>query len=122
MSDTDRQQLDQLCQRIPDLALAHSLAADFKSLLLQHQPDQLAPWLERAHASQLPEFESFAQSLLTDRDAVRMAAQSDWSSGQVEGQVNRLKLIKRQMFGRGELQLLRKRVLHRSFGGQETFT
>jgi transposase len=122
MTDTDRNQLDQLCQLLPDLALARSLAADFKHLLIDHQPDQLAGWIERAKTSQLPEFESFAQSLLSDKDAVLMAAKSDWSSGQVEGQVNRLKLIKRQMYGRGNLDLLRKRVLHRSAIRSKTFT
>jgi transposase len=122
MTDTDRQRLDQLCQAIPDLALARTLAADFKSLLLQHQPELLPSWIARAEASQLPEFEAFAQSLLSDLDAVRMAAQSKWSSGQVEGQVNRLKLIKRLMFGRGGLQLLRKRVLYRPGERQKTFT
>jgi hypothetical protein len=65
MTDTDRAHLDQLCQATPDLALARILAADFRQLLLQHQPEQLAAWIERARGSHLPEFDAFAQSLLT---------------------------------------------------------
>nr|MBA2734414.1 transposase [Acidobacteriota bacterium] len=53
-----------------------------------------------------------AQGLLADEAAVRNALSSVWSNGQVEGQVNRLKMIKRQMYGRAKFDLLRARVLH----------
>jgi transposase len=60
------------------------------------------------------EFQAFAASLERDRAAVELAIASQWSSGQVEGQINRLKLIKRMMYGRGKLDLLRKRVVYGS--------
>jgi transposase len=53
----------------------------------------------------------FAKGIKEDFDAVRNALSFEWSQGQVEGQVNRLKLIKRQMYGRANFDLLRKRVL-----------
>lgn len=62
--------------------------------------------------SKLKEFESFARGLSEDYEAVRNALRYSWSSGQLEGQVNRLKLIKRQMYGRGKFDLLRARMLH----------
>ena len=60
--------------------------------------------------SKVPEY----AGLLQDYDAVKAAVSLKWSNGQVEGQVNRLKNIKRQMYGRGSLELLRKRVLANS--------
>jgi transposase len=80
-------------------------------MLLEHQVAQLTPWLEGAARGSLPEFQALAASLARDRAAVELAISSKWSSGQVEGQVNRLKLIKRMMYGRGKLDLLRKRVV-----------
>ena len=56
---------------------------------------------------------SFANGLRSDLAAVRNALSMPWSNGQVEGQINRLKFIKRQMYGRAKLDLLRKRVLYR---------
>ena len=57
------------------------------------------------------ELRSFAANLRRDLPAVEAALTYDWSSGQVEGQVTKIKLVKRQMYGRAKLDLLRKRVL-----------
>jgi len=105
--------LDQLCTALPELALTRQLATSFRTILNQRLSDQLDPWLQQAATCSLPEFHAFAESLSRDKAAVFMATLSDWSSGQVEGQVNRLKLIKRSMYGRGKLDLLRKRVLYK---------
>ena len=110
-SDEDQRQVAQLCLAVPDLDAAQQLATTFRAMLLEHQLTQLAPWLEQAAASHLPEFQALAASLSRDRAAVELAISSEWSSGQVEGHVNRLKLIKRMMYGRGKLDLLRKRVV-----------
>jgi len=72
----------------------------------------LDAWLADATASPVPELRRFAGSLRRDYSAVSSAVKLPWSNGQTEGQVNRLKLIKRQMFGRAKLELLRVRVLH----------
>jgi transposase len=65
-----------------------------------------------ASKSSLVDFRNFAKSLVRDKDAISAALTTSWSSGQVEGQVNRLKLIKREMFGRGKLDLLQKRLCY----------
>jgi transposase len=62
--------------------------------------------------SKLQEFVSFARGLSEDYGAVKNALRYKWSNGQLEGQVNRLKLIKRMMYGRAKFDLLRARVLH----------
>ena len=72
----------------------------------------LTAWLDRADASRLPEIRSFAAGIRRDRAAVDAALSSVWSNGQTEGQVNRLKALKRQMYGRAKLDLLRKRFLY----------
>ena len=70
-----------------------------------------APWLERASASGIPELSSFVAGLERDRAAVEAALSLPYSNGQVEGQITRLKLIKRTMYGRANFDLLRQRVL-----------
>ena len=62
--------------------------------------------------SQIPEFENFVKVLQKDEAAVRAAVSWEWSNGQTEGQVNRLKMLKRQMYGRANFDLLRARVLN----------
>ena len=69
-------------------------------------------WLQRASHSQIAEFKSLAKSMQGDYAAIHAACSQSWSQGQVEGQVNRLKCIKRQMYGRANFDLLRLRVLH----------
>ena len=69
-------------------------------------------WMARARSSEIAiELRRFANGLDSDLDALRAALQLPWSNGQTEGQVNRLKLIKRQMYGRANFDLLRKRFL-----------
>jgi transposase len=65
-----------------------------------------------ARDSQGSEIRRFAGSMMADLSAVRAAFESPWSSGQIEGKINRLKFLKRQMYGRAKLDLLRARVLH----------
>jgi transposase len=83
----------------------------FFELLQERQGDQLDAWLERAEASGVRELAAFAEGIRRDAAAIRAAFDLPWSQGQTEGQVNRLKLLKRQMDGRAKLDLLRRRVL-----------
>jgi transposase len=71
----------------------------------------LLAWLGTAEASACPEMRGFARGLRQDAAAVQAAMTEPWSNGPVEGQVNRLKMIKRQMYGRAGFTLLRARVL-----------
>jgi transposase len=68
-------------------------------------------WLTKVATSGVAELRGFARSLLEDRAAVAAALTLEWSNGQTEGQVNKLKLLKRQMYGRASFDLLRRRVL-----------
>jgi transposase len=74
--------------------------------------EQLEEWLDKVQASHLQVFESFVTGVQQDKNAVLAGLTLPWSNGPVEGQVNRLKLIKRSMYGQADLGLLKRRVLH----------
>lgn len=95
----------------PEIAAARTLAVDFGRLVGDRDGAALAPWVKRASASGFPEFRAFVTVLDRDRAAVEAALAHEWSNGQTEGQINRLKLVKRQMYGRGSLALLKARLL-----------
>jgi transposase len=71
----------------------------------------LYTWLRRAETSDIKEVQALARSIWLDRAAVEAAVRLDWSQGQVEGQVNRLKTTKRAMYGRASLDVLRRRLV-----------
>ena len=73
---------------------------------------RLEEWTERAKASGIAELKAFAVKLLQDSEAVVAAMTLPYSQGQTEGRVNKLKLVKRSMYGRGKFDLLRQRVLY----------
>jgi transposase len=105
-------QLTALCERCPDAATAYPLAQRFARMIRERRVEDLDPWLNDALACGLPFLHNFAIGLNRDYDAVKAALRLKWSNGQVEGQVNRLKVIKRIMYGRAKFDLLRLRVLH----------
>lgn len=74
---------------------------------------ELDAWLAASAATSVIPLHNFALGIQQDYAAVRAALETSWSNGQTEGQVNRLKFIKRQMYGRAKLDLLRLRVLYR---------
>lgn len=88
------------------------LARSFREAISSRSEKRLEAWLEKVAQSQLAEFENFVMVLRRDEAAVRAAISSIWSNGQTEGQVNRLKTLKRQMYGRANFDLLRARVLN----------
>src|SRR5438128_6604065 len=81
--------------------------------------EQLDAWLGAVQASHLEAFESFVTGVQHDKDAVLAGLTLPWSKGPLEGNVNRLKLIKRSMYGRAEIDLLKFRVLHQSKKSQD---
>jgi transposase len=93
------------------IAEAIDLAEAFTALVRTRAPEQLDPWLVKAQVSALPAFRNFAKKLDADAEAVRAAVSLPWSNGPVEGQINRLKMLKRQMYGRANLDLLNRRFL-----------
>ena len=80
-------------------------------MLTQLQGYLLPAWIEAATTSDLPSLQRFARNLERDLDAVTAGLSQQWNSGVVEGHVNRIKMLKRQTFGRAGFELLRKRVL-----------
>jgi transposase len=107
----DAQVLTALQGQHPALAEATQLAQGFAQLVRNRQPDQLEPWLERAASSLSEAFQRFAKRLREDYDSVKAGVTLPWSNGPVEGHINRLKMLKRQMFGRAKLDLLSRRFL-----------
>lgn len=103
--------LERLVTQHPDLATAVDLADEFLQLLRQQQADAFDGWLMKALKSPLKPFQKFAEGLFEDYAAVKASMMSDVSNGPVEGLINRLKMLKRQMYGRADLDLLSKRFI-----------
>jgi transposase len=110
-TEAESQQLTQLHAHHAEVAEAIDLAQDFATLVRQRQPERLDPWLTRAMASTLEAFQRFATGLQEDYEAVKAGVTLPWSTSPVEGHINRLKMLKRQMFGRARLDLLSHRFL-----------
>lgn len=104
------QTLEQLCQQ-PELTDAITLAQGFIELVRQRLPEDFDGWLAKAANSSSKVFQTFAKGLKEDYDAVKAALTLDVSNGPVEGLINRLKMLKRQMFGRAGLDLLARRFI-----------
>jgi transposase len=106
-----QQQIEHICQASDELRTVYLLSQEFMMLLKEQQAEALDGWLKRAKESRVAELTSFVNGIARDYAAVRAAFSLPWSNGIVEGHVNRLKFLKRQMFGRAHLDLLRVKVL-----------
>ena len=115
----EAQQLTQLHAQSAEVAEAIDLAQDFATLVRQRQPTPLDPWLTRATTSTLEALRHFAAGLYEDYEAVKAGVTLPWSTSPVEGHINRLKMLKRQMFGRAHLDLLSRRFVRASAGEQQ---
>jgi transposase len=112
LSDEEYQTVMALCHHSQEVTLAYGLVTDFRSLVQRREGCQLANWVELAEGSGVAEIASFARGVLRDFAAVSAGMTLEWSQGRVEGNVNRLKMLKRQTYGRAKFDLLRLRVLH----------
>jgi transposase len=116
-ADSTQQQafLAELHRLWPELGETVALVHEFRRLLRDREHESLDAWVQLAQEKSIPvEITNFARYLQKDWAAVVEAVKGIWNNGQVEGQINRLKLIKRQMYGRANFDLLRQRVLHAS--------
>lgn len=104
--------LDKIRAATPDLTTALGLADEFAALIRKRSMGTLSEWLSRAEVSACPEVRNFAEGIRRDESAVNAAITTRWSNGPVEGHVNRLKTIKRQMYGRAGFTLLKARVVN----------
>jgi transposase len=110
-TDAETQQLTALRAQQAEVAEAIDLAQAFATLVRQRQPTQLDPWLKRATTSAVDAVRRFATGLRDDYEAVKAGVTLPWSTSPVEGHINRLKMLKRQMFGRARLDLLSRRFV-----------
>ncbi len=104
-----RQTVSDAC---PAIAQGLELIQAFRKAICRRSEKRFDAWMDAVTKSQIPEFKNFVKVLQKDEAAVRAAVSSEWSNGQTEGQVNRLKMLKRQMYGRANFDLLRARVLN----------
>ncbi|MFD0574931.1 ISL3 family transposase [Dactylosporangium darangshiense] len=107
----DQAELSRILQRCASLHTVDRLVSDFAGMLRHRQGQHLDTWISHAQHSGIAALAGFAAGLVKDYEAVRNGLTLDWNSGAVEGNVCRLKAIKRAMFGRANFDLLRRRVI-----------
>jgi transposase len=112
LDEIEREDLAALCSASGVLDKAYRLVQDFLSMLHKREGHRLERWLARVAKSDLPELQQFARGVERDKEAVQAGLTWEINNGQVEGQVTKIKLIKRQMYGKAGFALLRQRVLH----------
>ena len=108
----EQARLDAIRACSDQLSAALDLADAFADLIRKRSAGTSSEWLSRGEASPDPDLRRFAEGIRRDEAAVHAAVTETWSNGPVEGHVNRVKAIKRTMYGRARFDLLRARVLH----------
>ena len=112
LSEAERSLRERLEQHDGDLCKAGELGRQFREMIRGRKAESWTEWIGQSQQATVPaELRSFAKGLREDEKAVQAALALPWSNGQVEGQVNRLKTLKRQMYGRANFDLLRMRFL-----------
>ena len=112
LASEERNYLSRLGDDEPTLATAYELAQAFAVMVRERPGEQrLQVWLAQATASGIQELSGFARGVAEDQAPVEAALTLPWSNGQTEGQVNKLKLLKRSMYGRASFPFLRQRLL-----------
>jgi len=111
-TEEETRALLQLDQLHPDVARTRQLMQQFLQMVRERRGEELDAWLETAMSSGIPEWRAFVRKLRQDHAAVQAGLTLKWNNGPVEGHINRLKFVKRSMYGRANFDLLRLRVLH----------
>ena len=111
LSEKQSKYLAEVCQQAEEIRKARDLTGEFCAMLRALKGERLDEWMAKVESSGVVELQRFALSLKKDLGAVRAGLTLEFSQGQTEGQVNKLKLLKRQSYGRAGFVLLRKRVL-----------
>ena len=112
LDDSDKASLEAILVASPELAAVTASVRAFAAIMNERRGRKLLePWMTAAEATGEPALRSFVTGLRADQDAVTNGLSLRWSSGSVEGHVNRIKMLKRQMYGRAGPDLLRRRVL-----------
>ncbi len=113
--DLDREEqtrLEKLLSLSPEVQAVYTLLQAFLSIVRERKHQDLRSWMVEASSSAVPELKSFVRGIERDYDAVYAALRLPWSQGITEGKVNKLKTLKRVMYGRAGFALLRQRLLH----------
>ena len=108
----ERTDLQEVCQASQELSALHTLAQSFGQIVRQREGHHLQDWMKQVTESSFRHVQRFAQRLQQDKEEVLAGLTLVYSNRQVEGQVNKLKLLKRTMYGRAGFPLLRQRILH----------
>lgn len=111
LTKKERRLIAHLCSLSYELKTVRTLSQSFYRMMQQKKSSDLKPWIDKVLNTSIYEIKSFAQGLMHDFEAIKNAFRLKWSNGQVEGQINKLKTVKRQMYGRASFDLLRKRLL-----------
>jgi transposase len=114
LADEEDQRLKAVLSRCPDLQATRRHVGEFAHMIRNLRGDLLPEWIDRVRGENVPALNSFATGLQRDQAAVTAGLTLPWSNGPTEGAVNRVKMIKRTMFGRANFDLLRKRILLRA--------
>jgi transposase len=112
LDQTEQDTLTFLRQSSPRVQTLYQLVQDFVSMVRHRQGEKLDAWLRQAASSHLPDLKRFAVGIERDKAAVLAGLTYSYSNGVVEGQVHRVKLLKRMMYGRAGFALLRQSGLH----------
>ena len=112
LTTEEQAELALICQRSATAQESYQLTQQFMRMLRLRRGQEFETWLQAVEASHISELSRFAHSLLKDKEAVVAGLTLSYSNGPVEAQVQKLKLVKRSMFGRAKLPLLRQRLLH----------
>jgi transposase len=114
LDDQDEQRLAAILARCPELEATRRHVGAFAHMIRDLRGDLLPDWMDRARGDNLPALNSFVTGLQRDQSAVTAGLTLPWNNGPTEGTVNRIKAIKRSMFGRAKFDTLRKRILIRA--------
>jgi transposase len=111
MSAVQHRYRDSFLRFCPGGYRVRKLALQFRAMLRWRRTSRLAQWIATVTSSGFSFLAQFARTLRRDLGAVELAIETPWNNGPIEGQINRLKVIKRQMYGRAGFELLKARVL-----------
>ena len=106
-----QEQLDKVIERYPLIGEVHDIVKNFKETLFSKKPEDLEKWMEDAERLNIEKIDSFVKGLRRDIDAVRKAIELDYNNGLAEGSANKLKVVKRIMYGRNSFELLKGKLL-----------
>ncbi len=115
VSQISKEQLDAVVEKHPGIGEIYDIVKSFKEVLFSKKASESEGWLEEAERLEIDEITSFVNGTRQDKDAVKNAIELEYNNGLAEGSVNKVKTIKRIMYGRSNFSMLRSRILQRNY-------